>query len=98
MLADLRSCIHFDFPPNKNSSSALLVQELVSQFLQQKWQFRLIGEINNPAGTAKMLRHEMDLKVAELTRNVAANTHEPSFSLTRCSRRTRWLSSSSWSA
>jgi hypothetical protein len=41
-------------------------------FFQQKWQFRVPGEISEPARTAKTLLHEMDLKVAELTRNWAA--------------------------
>lgn len=32
----------------------------------------MTGEMNNLAGTAKMLLHERDLKVAELSRNCAA--------------------------
>ena len=48
----------------RHSSSALLATELGSQFLQQIWNFRVSAQINNPAGSAKMLRHEMDLKVA----------------------------------
>jgi len=47
-------------------SSALLAPELGSQFLQQKWQFLVPGEISGPARIAKTLLHEMDLKVAEL--------------------------------
>jgi hypothetical protein len=35
-----------------------------ASFLQQKWQIRVPGEMNNLAPTAEMLLHEMDLKVA----------------------------------
>jgi hypothetical protein len=41
-----------------NSSSALIAPELVSQFLQQKWQFRVIGEYNKLPRIAKTPPHE----------------------------------------
>jgi hypothetical protein len=47
----------------------------VSQFLQQKWQFRVSDQMTNPAGLAKMLLHEEDLKVAEVSRNRTANSN-----------------------
>lgn len=34
--------------------------------MQQRWQFRVVGKLNDLAGTAKTLLYEMDLKVAEL--------------------------------
>jgi len=49
----------------QNSGSALLVPELGSQFLQQKWKFRVSDQMTNPAEPAKMLLHEEDLKVRE---------------------------------
>jgi hypothetical protein len=60
------------FSSQPNFGSALLAPELGSQFLQQKWQLRVPGEISGPARTAKMLLHEMDLKVAELALSGAA--------------------------
>jgi hypothetical protein len=66
----------FDFPPNKNSGSALLAPEFGSQFLQQWWRIRVPGEMNNLARTAKTLLHEMYLKVAELMLNDAGKYPE----------------------
>jgi hypothetical protein len=66
VLAKLGSCVHFYFPPNENSGSALFATELGSQFLQQRGRFRVPGEMNNLARTAKTVLHKEDLKVAEL--------------------------------
>ena len=42
------------------------------RFCDQRWQFRVIGEISNIAATAKTPLHEKDLKVAELVLSGAA--------------------------
>ena len=65
MLADLRSCVQFDFPPTILPFCALHAGTW-EPFLQQEWQFRVHSEMNNLARTAKTVLHKEDLKVAEL--------------------------------
>ena len=65
VLADLRSCVQFDFPPTILPFCALRGRTWES-FLQQEWQFRVHSEMNNLARTAKTVLHKEDLKVAEL--------------------------------
>jgi hypothetical protein len=49
MLAKLGACVHSYFPPNENSGAAFFATELGSQFLRQRGQFRVSGEMNNLA-------------------------------------------------
>jgi hypothetical protein len=50
--------------------------ELGSQFLQQTGKFRVSDQMTNPAEPAKMLLHEEDLKVRELSLSSAAKYSE----------------------
>jgi hypothetical protein len=53
------------FSSDKTPGLRFSATELGSQFLQQRGQFRVPGEISSPARTAKTLLHEEDLKVRE---------------------------------